>query len=106
MHTLAVLRFCREVLSERQRQDQWQGWLWGIRRKVIDYWISRIENETEGSAATPELNAEEQEAIRCSHPLLMSRPTTSGPPIEIDRSWQADLRDRVHRYLAAVKSHR
>jgi hypothetical protein len=105
MNTLAVLRYCRDVLTERQRHDQWQGWFWGIRRKVINYWIARLEHES-GSAAATDLSEVERQAIRHSHPLLASRPAVSGSVMEIDRSWQADLRDRVHRYLDAVKAHR
>jgi hypothetical protein len=45
MHPLAVLKYCREVLTERQRRDQWDGWFWSLRCKVIDFWISRMERE-------------------------------------------------------------
>ncbi len=106
MHSLAVLRYCRDVLTERQQRDPWQGWFWGIRRKVLDYWIARLEHEDSESGIVAELNADEREAIRRSHPLLASRPTASGSAIEIDRSWQIELRDRVQRYLDAVKGHR
>ncbi|HEY3966116.1 MAG TPA: hypothetical protein VGM05_16265 [Planctomycetaceae bacterium] len=106
MHSLAVLRYCRDVLTERQQRDPWQGWFWGIRRKVLDYWIARLEREDPGSATIADLNVDEREAIRRSHPLLMSRTNATGSAIEIDRSWQAELRDRVQRYLDAVKGHR
>jgi len=46
MHRLAILRFCRDELAERQKGDKWQGWFWGIRRKVIDYWIAVLERDS------------------------------------------------------------
>lgn len=105
MNPLAVLRYCRDVLSERQEHDPWQGWFWGIRCKVLDYWIARLERETEAGATT-ELTSAEQQEIRSSHPLLMSRAPSSGIAAERDFHWRTELRARVERYLAAVKAHR
>ena len=104
MHRLAILRYCREVLAERQNSDRWQGWFWGIRRKVIEYWIAVLERES-GEPA-PELSADEKQAVRRSHPLLASRPVTSSAALELDRDWQIELHRRVERYVEGLKAHR
>ncbi len=111
MHRLAILKFCRDELAERQRNDKWQGWFWGIRRKVISYWISVLERSpdaagTVGEATVPDLTPEEREIVRRSHPLLAARPAVSTVALQLDRDWQAELRRRVEAYIAALKVHR
>ncbi|MBI3864781.1 MAG: hypothetical protein HY290_23130 [Planctomycetia bacterium] len=105
MNSVAVLKFCREVLSERQEHDKWQGWFWGIRCKVIDYWIARLESAGDDGEAY-DLSANEQQAILASHPLLTSRSAAAVPAFDMTRPWKANLHERVRRYLEAVKSHR
>ena len=102
MHQLAVLRICRDVLAERQKTDKWQGWFWAIRRKVIEYWIARIEHGRNQEVAVPELSPDERQAIRNSHPLLAARPVMSGSVLKIDTLWQVELQGRVRRYVEAV----
>jgi hypothetical protein len=104
MHRLAILRYCREVLAERQTSDRWQGWFWGIRRKVIEYWIAVLEREP--GEPVPELSADEKYVVRRSHPLLASRPVTSAAARELDRDWQIELHHRVERYVEGLKAHR
>ena len=104
MHRLAILRYCRDVLAERQSSDKWQGWFWGIRRKVIEYWIAVLEREPGGPA--PELSDEEKHAVRRSHPLLASRPVTTGAALQLDRDRQIELHRRVERYVEGLKAHR
>lgn len=106
MHQIAVLRFCREVLNERQSTDKWQGWFWGIRRKVIEYWIARLEHAQETAETFPELTPEEQQAVRGSHPLLAARPVMSGCVLKIDSLWQVELQGRVRRYVEALETKR
>ena len=111
MHRLAILKFCREELAERQKRDKWQGWFWGIRRKVVDYWIAVLERDLDTAEPVagwshPDLTPEERQAIRRSHPLLALRPVTSAAVLQLDRDWQAELHRRVDTYIAAVKSHR
>jgi hypothetical protein len=102
VHQLAVLRFCRDVLSERQRTDKWQGWFWAIRRKVVEYWIARLEHAQDPAETVPELTPEEQQAVRGSHPLLAARPVMSNSVLKIDSLWQVELQGRVRRYVAAL----
>jgi hypothetical protein len=104
MHRLAILRYCRDVLIERQQSDKWQGWFWGIRRKVIEFWIAVLEREPAGQV--PELSADEKQAVRRSHPLLASRPVTSAAALKLDRDWQIELHRRVERYIEGLKAHR
>jgi hypothetical protein len=104
MHRLAILRYCRDVLIERQQSDKWQGWFWAIRRKVIEYWIAVLERVSDETI--PELSAEEKQAIRRSHPLLASRPLTSATAIALDREWQLELHRRVEHYIEGLKAHR
>lgn len=102
MHQIAVLRFCRDVLKERQRTDKWQGWFWGIRRKVIEFWIARLERDQDPAEMVPELTFEEQQSVRSSHPLLAARPVMAGSVLKIDAWWQIELQGRVRRYIAAL----
>lgn len=102
MHQIAVLRLCRNVLAERQRCDQWQGWFWGIRLKVVDFWIARLERAREPVETVPELTPEEQLAVRDSHPLLASRAVMSGSVLKIDSLWRVELQGRVRRYIEAL----
>ncbi len=111
MHRLAVLKFCRDELAERQRNDKWQGWFWGIRRKVINYWISVLERPLDAAgsvreATPPDLSPEEREIVRRLHPLLAARPAISTVALRLDRDWQAELHRRVEAYIAALKVHR
>jgi hypothetical protein len=109
VHRLAILKFCREELAERQKRDQWQGWFWGIRRKVIDYWIAVLERDPESSDAegnSLELTAEERQTLCRSHPLLASRPFSSAAVLQPDRDWRVELHRRVETYITALKSHR
>jgi hypothetical protein len=102
MHQIAVLRFCRDVLAERQKTDKWQGWFWAIRRKVIEYWIARLERDRKPGEVVAELSPDEQQAVRKSHPLLAARPVMSGSLLKIDMLWQVELQGRVRRYVEAV----
>ena len=104
MHQIAILRFCRDVLAERQKTDKWQGWFWAIRRKVIEYWIARLERDNEPAETVPELTPEEQQAVRRSHPLLASRPVMSGSILKIDSLWQVELQGRVRRYVESLEA--
>jgi hypothetical protein len=111
MHRLAVLKFCHDELAERQRNDKWQGWFWGIRRKVINYWIAILERplDARGSGrepGPPDLTPEEREMVRRSHPLLAPRPVVSAAVLQLDRDWKAELHRRVEAYIAALKAHR
>jgi hypothetical protein len=111
MHRLAILRFCRDELAERQRNDKWQGWFWGVRRKVIDYWISVLARPLDAAGsvcepAPPDLTPEERKFVRRSHPLLAARPVGSAAALQLDRHWKAELHRRVEAYIAALKSHR
>jgi hypothetical protein len=111
MHRLAILKFCREELAERERNDQWQGWFWGIRRKVINYWIAVLERNSDVSQTVcapgyRELTTEEQQLVRLSHPLLAPRSITDAAVLQLDRDWQAELQRRVETYIAALKAHR
>ncbi|MBS0264330.1 MAG: hypothetical protein JSS02_20500 [Planctomycetes bacterium] len=102
MHPLAVLRYCREVLSERQRRDSWQGWYWGLRRKIVNYLIAGLERDLAGDQI-PELTVAERDLLRESHPLLSLR---AGPGTEFRGSepeWLAELRVRVQRYVDSCK---
>src|SRR5580704_11907504 len=102
MHQIAVLRFCRDVLNERQRTDQWQGWFWAIRRKVIEYWIARLGRAQEPAEAVPELTPDGQRAVRGSHRRLAARPVLSGSVLNLDSLWRVELQDRVRRYVEAL----
>lgn len=102
MHQIAVLRYCRDVLKERQKTDSWQGWFWGIRRKIVEYWIARLERDHDPAVAVPALIAEEQRAIRNSHPLLAARTLMSDSLVKIDSLWQVELDGRVRRYVKAL----
>jgi len=104
MHQIAVLRYCRDVLAERQKTDPWQGWFWGVRRKVIEYWISRLERDNDPAETVPEMTSDEQQAVRRSHPLLASRPVVSGSVLKIDSPWQIELHGRVRRYVEALQA--
>lgn len=84
MHQLSDLRFCRDVLVQRQQSDKWQGWFWGIRRKVIEFWIARLERNNKPGQTVPDLTTEEQQAVRSSHPLLAARPIVSGSVLKMD----------------------
>jgi hypothetical protein len=106
MHRLAILKFCRDELADRQRHDKWQGWFWGIRCKVINYWISVLERAPDPAGCIPELSPDERQAVRRSHPLLAPRPVTPAAVLQLDRNWQAELHGRVETYVAALKSHR
>jgi hypothetical protein len=109
MHRLAVLKFCRDELAERQMRDVWQGWYWGIRRKVIDYWIAVQERNPDSQGApetSQELTAEERQMICRSHPLLAARPLSSAAVLQPDRDWRAAIQCRVETYIAALKAHR
>ena len=106
MDRLAVLKFCRDELAERQRNDPWQGWFWGIRRKVITYWISVLERTDAASGSASGLTPAERQVVRSSHPLLAPRPVVGAAVLQPDRDWQSELRRRVETYIAAVKSHR
>jgi len=101
MHQIAVLRFCRDVLAERQNSDKWQGWFWAIRRKVIEYWIARLEHSQNQPEVVPALSPDEQQIVRNSHPLLAARPVMSGSVLKIDTLWQVELQGRVRRYMEA-----
>jgi hypothetical protein len=105
MNSLAALKYCREVLAERKQRDQWQAWFWEIRCKVIDYWIARLERESDGGGPA-DLTPAERQTIRNSHPLLTGRLSATGTWADTNRSWRAELRSRVGRYLDAVKSRR
>jgi hypothetical protein len=105
MHTLAVLKYCREVLAERRQRDDWHAWFWSIRCKVIDYWIARLEHDSDAECSS-ELSPEDKQIIRRSHPLLTSRQPIAGTVLDIDRQWQTALRERVERFMEAVRSHR
>jgi hypothetical protein len=111
MHRLAVLRFCRDELADRQRNDKWQGWFWGIRRKVINYWIAVLERPLDAAGrvrepSPPELTPEEREFVRQSHPLLSPRPVVSATALALDRDWRSELHRRVETYISALKAHR
>ena len=109
MHRLAVLRFCRDELADRQRNDKWQGWFWGIRRKVINYWIAVLERDltaSTGESSSAGLTSEERAEIYRSHPLLAPRPVTSAAVLQPDRDWRAELHRRVDTYMAALKAYR
>ncbi len=106
MHRLAILKFCRDELADRQRQDKWQGWFWGIRRKVINYWISVLERGPDACRFVPELSPDERQLVLRSHPLLAPRPVTPAAVLQLDRDWQAALHRRVESYVAALKGHR
>jgi hypothetical protein len=105
MHRLAILKFCRDELADRQQNDKWQGWFWGIRRKVINYWISVLERGLDSAACVPELSPDERQIIRRAHPLLAPRPVTAASVLQLDRDWQAELHRRVETYVAALKAH-
>jgi hypothetical protein len=108
MDRLALLKFCRDELAERQKRDEWQGWYWAIRRKVIDYWIAVLERDPESSAgrvSAPELTADERQMICRTHPLLAARPLQSAAVLQPDREWRAALHHRVEIYIAALKAH-
>lgn len=106
MNRLAILKFCRDELAERQQTDRWQGWFWGIRRKVINYWISVLERAPDLGGFVPDLSPEERQAVLRSHPLLAPRPVTPAAVLQLDRDWQAELHRRVETYVAALKTHR
>ena len=111
MHRLAILKFCRDELAERQRNDKWQGWFWGIRRKVINYWISVLEHPRDAAGPVrepnaPDLTPQEREMVRRLHPLLRPRPVVSAAAMQLDRDWQAELHRRVEAYNATHKAHR
>ncbi len=104
MHPIAVLRFCRDVLDQRQRTDHWQGWFWAIRRKVIDYWIARLERDLDSADSVPELDLEEQQLVRQSHPLLAARPVMAGSVPKIESLWRVELEGRVRRYVDTLRA--
>lgn len=106
MHRLAVLKFCRDELAEREKCDEWQGWFWGIRRKVLDYWIAVLERAPCPSGEIPELGPDERHAVRCGHSLLAARELHSSAALMPERDWQAELHRRVADYIAAIKAHR
>lgn len=111
MHRLAILKFCRDELAERQRRDESQGWFWEIRRKVVDYWIAVLERQSDvsesGGADRPRgLSAVEREELFRTHPLLASRPFRSSAILELDSEWRSKIHRRVESYVAALKSHR
>src|SRR5512147_1968135 len=111
MQRLAVLKFCRDELAERQGNDQWQGWFWGIRRKVINYWISVLERAADGppsacEAGPSDLTPEERQVVLRSHPLLAPRPAVSTIVLQPGRDWESELHRRVEMYIAALKAHR
>src|SRR5438874_10661504 len=100
MHHLAVLKFCRDELADREKCDEWQGWFWGIRRKVLDYWIAVLKRAPGPSGEIPELGPEERRAVRCDHPLLAARDVRTGAALMPERDWQAELHRRVAVYIA------
>ncbi len=106
MHQLAVLRFCRDVLAERQTGDKWQGWFWAIRHKVIQFWIARLEREQTRADCVPELSPEERRAVRDSHPLLAARSISPGAVLKIDTLWQVELQGRVRRFVESRSTKR
>lgn len=106
MHRLAVLKFCRDELADREKRDEWQGWFWGIRRKVLDYWIAVLERASSSSGEIPELGPDERRTIRCGHPLLAAREPHSGSAPMPERDWQAELHRRVAVYIEALRAHR
>jgi hypothetical protein len=106
MQRLAVLRYCRDILAERQKSDTWDGWFWGIRRKIIDYWIAILERDSDSANSIAELNLEERQVVRRSHPLLASRACSPGGVLQLNRDWQKALELRAQRYVAALKAHR
>lgn len=111
MHRLAILKFCRNELARRQARDESQGWFWGIRGKVVDYWIAVLErksdlSESGGGDALRDLSAMEREELFRTHPLLASRPYHSAVAVEFDCEWRLKIDRRVETYIAAVKAHR
>jgi hypothetical protein len=104
MHPLAVLRYCREVLSERNRRDRGHAWIWGMRHKVVVFLVSRLERDVDTSDVR-DLTEAEKEIVRKSHPLLGFRSVADIEPRIREREWLADLRQRVQRYMGARTSY-
>ena len=105
MHPLAVLRYCRDVLSERKRRDRGQGWFWSMRHKIVVYLIASLEREVDQNEIPP-LTESERELVRQSHPLLGFRSDTGREAEHGKREWLFDLRQRVQRFMDARKVYR
>ena len=109
METLPALRFCAEVIAEREATDREHRWLWTIRRQVLDWSLSTLERQQEntvGSGDPPsggfpviELTADEKQSLLSTHPLLRPAAIPALPAYRPAAAWYQTLSRRVRRLL-------
>jgi hypothetical protein len=103
MRPIQILRCCDEALAEREAADVNQRWLWSIRRKIVNYCIHRLEDQTEPRELPVPLSEQEIHSIRQNHPLLRPR-SAPAAPFTANSSWMSQIRARVDAYLAGLKA--
>jgi len=72
MDDLPTLRFCSEVLSQRETENSKDAWLWGLRKKVVDHFLQYLEAKEveEDPINRSALINENKQEILSTHPLL------------------------------------
>ena len=109
METLPALRYCAEVIAEREATDREHRWLWAIRRQVLEWSISTLERQQEsalrsgdppsGKSPVIELTADEKQSLLSTHPLLRPAATPSLPTYQPTAAWYQTLSRRVRRLV-------
>ena len=89
-----TLRYCIEILSEREREDPGRAWLWRLKKKVALYQIGLPETPQECDPR-PLTDADRSE-IRRNHPLLQNTKIRARKkPDKGDTAWFKRMRERV-----------
>lgn len=135
MDELAALRYCAEVLAERQKADPARAWLWTIKRKTALHFIRGLERpgirrharfwrirnavwaslgarrEERGPVEPPAdaavLTEQELELIRQTHPLLQdTRSTSRGACLHSHCQWYIEIKEKVGAFAESWQGHR
>ncbi len=103
MSRLSVLKYCCEVLAQRESTDPNLRWFWTIRRKVANYCRAYVEEREGPSGQQPPLTSQEKRHIETTHPLLEGREGSSHSAAQPSEEWIDELRKRVFAYVETLK---
>jgi hypothetical protein len=102
MDSISVLRYCASVLLVREVTDVDRRWQWVIRRKVVNWALSRAAR-TGVPADSDVLSDADRQQIDATHPWLQPIMPIVLPTRRSNEPAKVAIAQRVERYVAALR---
>lgn len=102
MDSISVLRYCASVLLVREVTDFDRRWQWTIRRKLVNWALSRAAR-TGVDTHDDSLTSAERRQLDATHPWLQPIAPIVLPASPADEPAQVAIAHRVERYVNALR---